>query len=63
MLLRPPPHPPYQEEDIVYYDAKADAELVSAPSAGEGRSHTPLWASGLCREGVRMRVGLSTLGF
>ena len=27
----------HQEEDIVYYDAKADAELVSAPTLAEGR--------------------------
>lgn len=26
-----------QEEDIVYYDAKADAELVSAPASAAGR--------------------------
>lgn len=28
---------PNQEEDIVYYDAKADAELVSAPAYTGGR--------------------------
>lgn len=28
---------PNQEEDIVYYDAKADAELVSAPAYAGGR--------------------------
>ena len=27
----------HQEEDIVYYDAKADAELVSAPTLAGGR--------------------------
>ena len=27
----------HQEEDIVYYDAKADAELVSAPPLLGGR--------------------------
>lgn len=39
---------PNQEEDIVYYDAKADAELVSAATCagGRGRATHPLWASG-----------------
>lgn len=34
---------PNQEEDIMYYDAKADAELVSAPAyvgSGSCQSHT-----------------------
>lgn len=46
----------------MYYDAKADAELVSAPCAGEGQRLEPhaSGASGLCWE---MGVGLSSLGF
>lgn len=32
---------PTQEEDIVYYDAKADAELVSAPTCAGGEGQLP----------------------
>lgn len=38
---------PTQEEDIVYYDAKADAELVSAPTSAGGRGSRQSFAPSL----------------
>lgn len=52
---------PHQEEDILYYDAKADAELVSAPThagwEGSCQSHTrSLGSNGLgCKVHIRIQ--------
>lgn len=44
----------HQEEDILYYDAKADAELVSAPpTLGEGELPEPHTLPGLVASAVK----------